>query len=320
MSQNFTYWTSVLKRLGYLLLAIIGIFLLFKLVIFYTPFLIAFIISIMMEPAIKFIMKKTKLSRRASSIIVFIITFGIILGLLTWGITTLISESTHLLEGLNGYYNKADNLIQSLIKDFNFDKIKVSNEILEIFQNSATSFLGKISVWVQEFLDKFISWITAIPIIAIYFVVTILALYFICTDKIYMLDELEHHLPETWVKKIGVHLRDLIKTLGGYLKSQVILIFISFIISLIGLYIIELMNFGVGYPLLIAIGIAFVDALPILGSGSVMVPWAVISSLDGNLNLGISIVTLWIIMSVVRQLIEPKIVSRKYSVFTLFLL
>ena len=44
MSQNFTYWTSVLKRLGYLLLAIIGIFLLFKLVIFYTPFLIAFII------------------------------------------------------------------------------------------------------------------------------------------------------------------------------------------------------------------------------------------------------------------------------------
>ena len=69
---------------------------------------------------------------------------------------------------------------------------------------------------------------------------------------------------------------------------------------------------GIGYPLLIALGIGFVDALPILGSGTVMVPWAIISSLNGNLNLGIWIIILWIIMSVVRQFLEPKIVSRKY--------
>jgi predicted PurR-regulated permease PerM len=64
--------------------------------------------------------------------------------------------------------------------------------------------------------------------------------------------------------------------------------------------------------LIIALGIAFVDALPILGSGTVMVPWGIISALNGNLRLGIAIIVLWIIMSVVRQFIEPKIVSRKY--------
>lgn len=69
---------------------------------------------------------------------------------------------------------------------------------------------------------------------------------------------------------------------------------------------------NVGFPLIIALGIAFVDALPILGSGTVMVPWGILSSLNGNLNLGLAIIILWIIMSVTRQFIEPKIVSRKY--------
>lgn len=67
-----------------------------------------------------------------------------------------------------------------------------------------------------------------------------------------------------------------------------------------------------GFPLIIAIGIGFIDALPILGSGTVMIPWGILSGLNGDFKLGISIIILWIIMSVVRQFIEPKIVSRKY--------
>ena len=72
------------------------------------------------------------------------------------------------------------------------------------------------------------------------------------------------------------------------------------------------LGLNVGFPLIIALGIAFVDALPILGSGTVMVPWGILSGLNGDLKLGLAIISLWIIMSVTRQLIEPKIVSRKY--------
>ena len=74
------------------------------------------------------------------------------------------------------------------------------------------------------------------------------------------------------------------------------------------------------YPLLIALAIGFVDALPILGSGTVMVPWAIISALNGDLKLGISIIVLWIIMSVVRQFLEPKIVSGKIGIHPIFTL
>ena len=65
-------------------------------------------------------------------------------------------------------------------------------------------------------------------------------------------------------------------------------------------------------------GIAFVDALPILGSGAVMVPWGIFSGLNGDLKLGISIIILWITMSVVRQFIEPKIVSNKIGIHPIF--
>lgn len=313
-----TYWTSVLKRIVYLILIIIGLILTFKLSIFYMPFLIAFIISLVMEPGIKLLMNKLKLSRKISAIIIFIITFGTIIGLLIWGITTIVSESTHLLVGFNEYYDKIYNQIQNIISRFDFSKLNIPTEVLDIAQDTVFSMLQKVSQIAQEFLNNLLKIVTGIPTFAIYFVVTILALYFICTDKIYMLDELEHHLPEKWMKKITIHLKKIIKTLGGYLKAQVILILISFVISVIGLYIINFSIENIGYPLLIALGIGFVDALPILGSGTVMVPWAVISALNGKLNLGIAIVVLWIIMSVVRQFIEPRIVSGNIGIHPIF--
>lgn len=306
------YWTSVIKRIIYLILIIIGLYVTFKLSIFYMPFLIAFIISLIMEPGIKLLMNKLKISRKISAIIIFIITFGMIIGLLIWGVATIVSESTHLLVGFNEYYDKAYMQIQNLIDRFDFTMLNIPTEVLDIVQETAFSVLHKISQLAQEFLNNLLKVITGIPTFAIYFAVTILALYFICTDKIYMLDELEHHLPEKWMKKITVNLRKIIKTLGGYLKAQATLILISFVISVIGLYIISFSIENIGYPLLIALGIGFVDALPILGSGAVMVPWAVILALNGKLGLGIAIVVLWIIMSVARQFIEPKIVSRKY--------
>ena len=69
-----------------------------------------------------------------------------------------------------------------------------------------------------------------------------------------------------------------------------------------------------------AIFIGFVDALPILGSGTVMVPWAIISGLNGDLNLGIAIIVLLIIMSIVRQFLEPKLVSKNIGVHPIFTL
>lgn len=320
MVIDMNYWGKVFKNIVIVLITIIGIYLAFKLAIFYMPFLIAFVISLIIEPAIRFFMNKTKLNRKISSIIIFIIVFAIIIGAVTWAIVSLISESTNLLQMLNLYINKAYTQVQESISKLSIEKLNVSKDIINMFQNTSQEILVKLSNWMTQFLTNLIEIITSIPAMAIYVVITIMSLYFMCTDKIYMLDLLEHHMPQKWVRKLGKHIREITFSLGGYLKAEATLILISFIISVIGLYLLKVIGMDIKYPLLIALAIGFVDALPILGSGTVMVPWAIISALNGDLKLGISIIVLWIIMSVVRQFLEPKIVSGKIGIHPIFTL
>lgn len=320
MIIDMSYWTRVSKRILYVFFILLGLLLAFKLSIFYMPFLIAFIISLIIEPAIKFLMKKMKITRKISSIIIFIIASVIIIGGLIWGIVSFISEASNLLQGLNGYVEKFYILFQDIPNRFEFEKIHLPNEITEIIQNSTGGLLNSISNWIRNFLTSLLNIITSIPSMAIYFFITIIALYLICVDKVYILDQIEHHFPKKWVLKVGIHIKDLTKTLGGYLKAEATLILISFIISLIGLYILKFIKFNIEYPLLMALFIGFVDALPILGSGTVMVPWAIISALNGDLKLGIAIIILFIIMSVIRQFLEPRLVSKHIGTHPIFTL
>lgn len=320
MSEDLNYIYKVIRRLLNIILIIIGIYIGVKISVFYMPFLIAFLISLMIEPAIKHLMKKTKMSRKMSSIIIFLIVFSMIIGSLIWGTITLVSESTNLLQALNLYIDKAYTQIQDAIGKMSITKISVSNNVLNLMQDTSKELLVKVSKWLTSFLTKLIDIITSIPTIGIYMVITILSLYFICTDRIYILDFMEQHMPKKWVQKIGIHLREITRNLGGYLKAQLILILVSFVISVVGLYFLKFVGMNVKYPLLIALAIGFVDALPILGSGSVMVPWAIISALNGDLRLGVSILVLWIIMSLIRQFLEPKIVSGKIGIHPIFTL
>ena len=75
---------------------------------------------------------------------------------------------------------------------------------------------------------------------------------------------MEHHFTRAWVKKMNCKLKKIVDTLGNYLKAEMILVLISFIIVLIGLYILKFVGYNLEFPLLIALGIGFVDALPIL--------------------------------------------------------
>lgn len=320
MIIDMSYWTRVLKRFLYVILILIGLFLAFKLAIFYTPFLIAFIISLIIEPAIRLIMKKLKLTRKTSSIIIFIIASGIIIGGVTWGIVSLIAEASNLLQDLNSYVEKAYILFQNFTNRFDFNNTHLPNEITSIIENSTGDVLNSVSSWIRNFLTGLLNMITSIPTIAIYFVVTIMALYLICVDKVYILDQIEHHFPKRWVFKVGNHIKDLTQTLGGYLKAEATLILVSFIISLAGLYILKFAKFNIEFPLLMALFIGFVDALPILGSGTVMIPWAIISGLNGDLKLGIALIILLIIMSTVRQFLEPKLVSKHIGTHPIFTL
>ena len=320
MVIDMNYWSKVARKLFILILTIIGLYLGFKLAVFYIPFLIAFILYLLIEPCIRFLMKKFKLRRRTSAIIVFSVVILIVTGITAWGIVTLVQEASNLLGGLNGYFEKGTILLNNFTEYFKTSKIQIPDEVQNILQNSGNEFLNEISVWTKEVLTKFLNALTSLPTIGFYIVICVLALYFICTDKIYMIDQLEHHLPETWVKRLVKHIKEIAKALGCYLKAESILILVSFVISLIGLYIFKIIGLNIEYPLLAALGIGFVDALTIFGSGTVMIPWAIIIAFNGDYTFAICILVLWIIMSIVRQFIEPKIVSKQIGIHPIFTL
>ena len=93
-------------------------------------------------------------------------------------------------------------------------------------------------------------------------------------------------------------IKDTGKGLKGYLKSQLILMGITLVILMTGLFILK-----VPYFILIAIGISIVDVLPVLGSGVIIVPWSVISFILGNSYLWQGLSIIYIILIITRQIL-----------------
>jgi sporulation integral membrane protein YtvI len=107
----------------------------------------------------------------------------------------------------------------------------------------------------------------------------------------------------------------VVKALAGWLKAQCIIMSITFTVIITGLSLFRAPN-----PLLMAIIIAMVDALPVLGSGAVLLPWGIISILTGDLSLGISLILLNVTILLTRHFIEPKIVGTQIGVHPLLTL
>lgn len=264
MVVDVGYWTRVVKRIFILLISLIVIYLSFKLAVFYMPFLIALIIALLVEPIIKKIVNKTHITRKRVAVFVIVIIFAIIIGLLAWGIFSLIAESSNLLQKLNMYIEIGSEKISYYIEKIRSRETAIPEQVIALVENSSDKIISNITNYAYEMLTKVTHIISLLPVFAIYAFITILSTYFICTDRMYILDQMEHHLPSLWVKKIGVHFRSIIKSLGCYLKAEITLVIISFFIVLIGLYVLKFTGHNVPYPLLTSIGIGLVDALPIL--------------------------------------------------------
>lgn len=316
MISDFNYLSNVVKKVGSFILTTLVLLGILKLSCFYLPFLFSFLIAMMLEPVIKLFMNKIKLTRKLSSIIVmgiFIVILTLIIG---WGISTLFSETNKLVDNADIYINK----FQELFNNLSNSKLvnKIPNELKDLIFMSKDDILKTLLNTLNRFFELFKNFIMSIPNFFIILFFSLIALFFMCTDKIYMIDQIEHHLPDKWAKHFLLHLREIVRKLIKYLEAEAILVMISFFVSLVGFWIFNLIGIKVQYPLLVALGIAFVDALPILGSGTAMIPWAIIEAINGNFSYGIAIIILFVIMMVVKNFLEPKLVSKHIGIHPVF--
>lgn len=234
-------YSCIIKKIIIAVLLIISFFIVCKLSIFYIPFIIAYIASLLVEPIIKFLNRKTSLSRKTCSIIVLILISIILISIIIWGGTKLVSETTNLLGVLNNYLDKVINFINDLTNKIN---LNLSKEVIDVFEKSATDFINSVANYIKNALTKILKYISSLPNMLINIIITILATYFITSDKFYILDRMEHHLSKKMVGKIVTHAKGITSSLGKYLKAEITLSLITFLVVLTGLNILYLVRNG----------------------------------------------------------------------------
>lgn len=320
MVIDMKYWNKILKRIVYLVCLLFLIFVVLKLACFFMPFIVALIIANMIEPAVRLVSKKFKLIRKTSAVIVIVLFFAFLVGIIIASSVVIVSEVSSLLKNFETFGNGVFHNVEAISNFLKLEDVKVSDDVKNLIINATNELLAHVLDYIKNFGIGVLNMITQIPIFVIYLVITILATYFISTDRLGILDDMEQKVPRKWIKKANKYFKSTVSVLGKYLKAELVLILISFIEVLVGLYIFKAVGLNVRSPFLIALGIGFVDLLPILGSGTVMVPWGVAEIIMGNVTLGVSVIGLLIFISLVRQFLEPKIVSSHLGIHPLYTL
>lgn len=316
--KNFDF--KKLYFLVYIALILLVVFLAFKLGIFLFPFTIALFFSILTRPFTRFLQKRLKLSKKLSTIISIVTFLLIFFGIIGWGSLKLISEIYKLSQNLNSYSEITQKLwtdsmakVYTYLGNFPSGFTKQVNDTINSFISSGSSKLG-------GFIKGLISFITSIPTVILYICITILATFFISLDRDEIVSFLEQQLPKSWLDKVFNIKTDMFTVLGSYIKAQIILMTICFFELIVCLNLLSLLGLNVPYPLLMSIIICIIDALPILGAGTILIPWAVISFALSDIKLGIALIIIYLFVLSVRQMLEPKLVSQNLGVHPLITL
>lgn len=320
MEKDTAYYTKIIAKVIILALILGGIFLSYKLAIFYIPFIIAMIVAACVEPVIKFFMKYAKMKRKLASIISLILVVTIIGGVLALGISKIITEASSLLSNVNVYFDNVYEWGLGFVNDIQQGNIQIPEQLSEGLQSSLTGLIDVLKNGAINLLTGVINIISSVPNMITYGFITILAIIFICFDKEYIPNTIKSQIPTKWFEKIKQIINEMCSVSIRYIKAEAKLSFICFIWVLIALNVINLIGIKVEYLLIMTLAIGIVDLLPLFGAGAVMLPWAGYSLLTGNVPLAISIIVIWIIWAVMKQLIEPKMVSEEMGMHPIFTL
>ena len=319
---------KTLKNAGLILFAVVIIALiivffpnilrfLWSLALIFIPFAAAYAVSLFANNLADALQKRFRLPRNISAILVIILTV-IVLGGIVGGIIWKVIEEfkqiydnfPSIYKGMQSSWNRlSDNL--SYVVDQLPENIQISiDSAYEQFMEGLANAVKDIKIFkTAGNIAK------RLPSIVISVITFILSLYFMISDSREVNAFLKKHIPKKVQMRASQLKSEIKKYMGGYLRAQIIMMGISFVILFIGLLILR-----VEYALIIAIAIAIFDALPFFGSGAVLLPWAIVEFLSGSSSEGIGLLIIYLSVLLMRQLIEPKIVGKSIGMHPLLTL
>ena len=305
------------ERLVFILLGIAcGGFLLFVFMRYLfpvtLPFIIAWVVAFAVrEPSEKLsrlIRIPTKVLRPTLAIIFTLLTFSV-LGILIWQLISFLWKFVSDVSESGALYKILDTLANPSIP---FLDGKVSENLGQSISEGIEKLLSSIMATLGALIGDIASFV---PKSFLFIIVTVIALVYFSIDLERINTFVRRILPYNVGKMLSDARRRLFSVMGKYVKSYLQIMGITFVIVLIGFLVIGVKN-AVGVALLVSL----VDLLPVLGIGTVMIPWAIFCFAIGEHATAIGLLVLFVIAVVIRELVEPKIVGGNLGIHPLITL
>lgn len=293
-----------------------------RLLHFFMPFVVGWILALLANPLVRFLERRVKLVRRHGSMLIIIAALAIVIGLF-YGAGLLVYRE------MGSFLADAPEIYQSVIAEIE-NALQNGRKLAEYFPQNLQPPLLAFSDNLDGLFGKLVSRAAeptvqiaghvakSIPNLLVNMVIIILSSYLFLADRESIMLWLKGHLPAFIFRYIEYMKRDAKGVIGGYFLAQFRIMCVVALILAAGFLVL-----GVRYGVLLAFLTAILDFLPIFGTGTVLFPWAVVKLFAGEYAYATGLILLYILTQVVRQIIQPKIVGESMGLpplMTLFLL
>lgn len=300
------------RILVHFLLVVVGIVLLLvfvpKLLRFFMPFVIAFVIASIANPIVRFMEKKIKISRKFSSVFMIILVLGSVVGVLYLLIAFLVKQMINLYEDRFVLYDEVASILDNFAQRLGglFEKLPLT------LQDTLSTLQDSLSAWMRNFLTNIElpgfstlgSYVGSVVEVIFFVIITILAAYFLTAEQDNMAGWLANIVPDSVKNYYHMIMGSFKKAVGGYFKAQFKIMLILIAIMFIGF---EIMD--ISYSFLLASIIAFLDFLPVFGTGIVLWPWIVVDVVVGDYKQAIFLGITYLVCQLIKEILQPKMVG-----------
>lgn len=299
----------IVNIIFYTIIAAICIFAVKYVLKWIMPFVVAFAVSAIINPFAVKVSRDFNVNKRFaacfSAFLFYSVGVGIII-LAGFGIYAALRNLFYDLpqiysESIEPALTSAGSFIQSTIAAFDPAVSAAFEDFMANFFANAAGLISSISVSALSWMS---SYITEIPFFVAAVLISIVATFFIASDYDNIKAFIARQIPERWHLFLTDVKEHSLVTLGKYFKSYALIMTITFGELTLALWLLGVENFAI-----IALVTAVFDIIPVCGSGGVLIPWAIFALVDGRFAFGIGMLTVYAIITVIRQIIEPKIVG-----------
>ena len=310
--MNIETQKRFLIRIGFWAVVILLVILCLKYVLpFLLPFVVAFLIAALLNKPIMLLAEKLNGKRVVPAILMtllFYVAAAALFSLLGLRVFMFVWETVRALPQL--YRNTLEPALETMFSSLEVYLDELDPAVVTALTDNMNSALGSLGSFVTNASVRIISYISgvaaAVPGSFLNVIITIIVTFFLAIDYPKVTGFILRQLPEKADFYIG-EVRDYVGgTLLKCLASYALILCITFLEISVGLTVLRVPN-----AILIALCIAVFDILPVLGTGGIMIPWGIISLIMGKWVLGLGLLVLYVIITVIRNIIEPKIVGHQ---------